>query len=237
MVRRNPDKILASGKWAFGLGVVACGIACTAPLFVGLLGVGAATTAALQGGLESAAIVLSLCGLAIIGARLLKRRLKSRRVGPAVDPCGCEASSVVSPEVETPSNAGRPIVCTLDAEGARRWISDFRQVLRRAFVEGERLSDRVRWRFRSVPGLQNDLGALAERARSCCAFFELRVSDDQTEVWWACRPDAAAEPVMDELVKLPGRLVDRDNWPEERLLGAVSAAFRKAGGRFAADAH
>ncbi len=96
-----------------------------------------------------------------------------------------------------------PIACTLDSDGFRRRMEEFREVFERAFLSSERFEGGGRFRFRALPGLEAELKALAEREHACCRFFRFDVSERNGELWWETRVDAEAEPVLEAFLALP----------------------------------
>jgi hypothetical protein len=96
-----------------------------------------------------------------------------------------------------------PIACSLDAEGFRRRMEEFRDVFERAFLSTERMEGGGRFRFRSLPGLEAELRALAEREQACCRFFRFEVLEKDGEIWWETAADAEAAPVLDAFLALP----------------------------------
>jgi hypothetical protein len=96
-----------------------------------------------------------------------------------------------------------PIACTLDSEAFRRRMEEFRDVFARAFLSSERMEGGGRFRFRSLPGLEAELRALAEREHSCCRFFRFEVFERDGEIWWETSADADAAPVVEAFLALP----------------------------------
>jgi hypothetical protein len=119
-----------------------------------------------------------------------------------------------------------PIACTLDGEGFRERLNEFREVFERGYVGGERLHDcAVRWRFHAAPGLEDDLRTLAEREQQCCRFFRFDVRIVGEEVWWDTRVESSqAGPVLEEFFTLPVSLGDRGPATDgEGAFGAIRA--------------
>jgi hypothetical protein len=96
-----------------------------------------------------------------------------------------------------------PIVCTLDAKAMRQRLLEFREVLSRGFLGGERLASGVRWRFTNQPGLEMELRDLAAREQGCCPFFRFQISAAGSEIWWDTRVQSGAEPILEEFFRLP----------------------------------
>jgi hypothetical protein len=105
--------------------------------------------------------------------------------------------------------SAEPIACTLDSEGFRRRMQEFRGVFERAYLSGERFPGGGRFRFRALPGLEADLRSLAEREQACCRFFRFEIFARDDELWWETRVDAEAEPVLDVFLELPNLLARR----------------------------
>ncbi len=95
------------------------------------------------------------------------------------------------------------IACTLDSEGFRRRMEEFRDVFERAYLSSERIEDGGRFRFRALPGLLDELRSLAEREHACCRFFRFDVFEKDGELVWETRVDAEAVPVLDAFLALP----------------------------------
>jgi hypothetical protein len=118
----------------------------------------------------------------------------------------------------TPAAAARePIACSLDGQGARRRLDEFRAAFERGYLDSERLQDgALRWRFRAHPGLAEELRSLAEREHACCRFlrFEIRATGD--EIAWDSRAsDPDALPVLEEFFALPTVLTRSKGEPRE----------------------
>jgi hypothetical protein len=105
--------------------------------------------------------------------------------------------------------SAEPIACTLDSDGFRRRMEEFRGVFERAYLSGERFSGGGRFRFRALPGLEADLRSLAEREQECCRFFRFEIFTKDGELWWETRVEAEAEPILDAFLELPELLARR----------------------------
>jgi hypothetical protein len=105
--------------------------------------------------------------------------------------------------------SAEPIACTLDSDGFRRRMEEFRDVFERAYLSGERFPGGGRFRFRALPGLEADLQSLAEREQECCPFFRFEIFKKDDELWWETRVDAEAEPILDAFLELPDLLARR----------------------------
>jgi len=102
-----------------------------------------------------------------------------------------------------------PFACTLDSDGFRRRMEEFRDVFERAYLSGERFPFGGRFRFRALPGLEADLRSLAEREQACCRFFRFEIFARDDELWWETMVDAGAEPILDVFLELPDLLARR----------------------------
>jgi hypothetical protein len=101
-----------------------------------------------------------------------------------------------------------PIACTLDGQGFRHRLDEFRQAFERGYLGGERIPGGVRWRFRAAPELERDLRSLAEREQACCRFFRFDIRTIGDLIHWDTRvDDADAEPVLQEFFTLPSQLL------------------------------
>jgi hypothetical protein len=99
-----------------------------------------------------------------------------------------------------------PIACTLDSDGFRGRLDEFRRIFEQGFISSERLEGGGRFRFRALPGLEAELRSLAEREQDCCRFFRFEIVVKEGELWWETRVSAEAEPVLDAFLELPGLL-------------------------------
>jgi hypothetical protein len=99
-----------------------------------------------------------------------------------------------------------PIACTLDSDGFRRRMEEFRDVFLRGYLSRERFPGGGRFRFRALSGLEGELRSLAEREQGCCRFFRFEIFARDDELWWETRVDAEAEPILDVFLELPDLL-------------------------------
>lgn len=99
-----------------------------------------------------------------------------------------------------------PIACTLDSDGFRRRLEEFRRIFEQGLISSERFEGGGRFRFRALPGLEAELRSLAERERDCCRFFRFEILVKDGELWWETRVSTEAEPVLDAFLELPGLL-------------------------------
>jgi hypothetical protein len=137
--------------------------------------------------------------------------------------------------LDTVSDDGReiPIACTLDGGGLRNRLEEFRDVFQRGLIGADRLEGGFRWRFRAVPGLEDDLRALAGREHACCRFFtfELFTADEGREIWWEIRAEPEAAPVVEEFYRLPDQLAAPDAAALDAAHQRAQAAFEQAAKR------
>ena len=103
----------------------------------------------------------------------------------------------------------QPIACTLDSDGFRRRLEEFREIFARGYLSSERFEGGGRFRFRALPGLEADLRSLAEREHACCRFFRFEISARDGELWWETRVEAEAEPILEFFLELPDLLSPR----------------------------
>lgn len=99
-----------------------------------------------------------------------------------------------------------PIACTLDSDGFRHRLAEFRAIFERGFLSSERFPGGGRFRFRAIPGFEAELRSLAEREHACCRFFRFEVFAKDGELWWETRVDPEAEPVLEAFLELPSLL-------------------------------
>jgi hypothetical protein len=102
-----------------------------------------------------------------------------------------------------------PIACTLDSEGFRHRLEEFRDAFARGYLSSERFPGGGRFRFRALPGLEAEIRSLAEREHACCRFFRFEVFVKDGELWWETRVDAEAEPILEIFLELPDLLARR----------------------------
>ncbi|MGH9389025.1 MAG: hypothetical protein ACRD1Z_05365 [Vicinamibacteria bacterium] len=105
--------------------------------------------------------------------------------------------------------SNEPIACTLDSNGFRRRMEEFRDVFERGYLSSERFPGGGRFRFRAIPGLEAEIRSLAEREQACCRFFRFEIFAKGDELWWETRVDSEAEPVLEVLLELPDLLARR----------------------------
>jgi len=105
--------------------------------------------------------------------------------------------------------SAEPIACTLDSDGFRRRLEEFRDVFERSYLSRQRFAGGGRFRFRALPGLEIELRSLAEREQACCRFFRFEIFAKDDELWWETRVDAEAEPVLEIFLELPDLLARR----------------------------
>jgi hypothetical protein len=96
-----------------------------------------------------------------------------------------------------------PIACTLDSDSFRRRMEEFRAIFERNHLATERFPGGGRFRFRSVPGLEEELRSLAEREHACCRFLRFDVLKKDGELWWETRTEEEAAPVLEAFLSLP----------------------------------
>jgi len=200
-------------KWGMGgvgavaVGVAACSVACSTVVPVVLaLGVGSVTAAAIGAGVDVAGAVVAAAGVLTIVLAGVRWRRQRRS-------CGCKGATAIASAVGRPGDAPlartEPLACSLDGEGVRRRIDEFRDVFARGHLGSERTPAGVRWRFRAVPGLEAELRSLAEREQACCRFFRFDIRGTGAEIWWDTRvDDAEAHPILEEFFDLPRHLAD-----------------------------
>jgi hypothetical protein len=117
-----------------------------------------------------------------------------------------DASPTGGPCEREPGAAERePIACSLDGQGARRRLDEFRAAFESGYLGSERMPDgALRWRFRAHPGLSEELRSLAERERACCRFLRFEIRPNGDEIEWDSRvDDPEALPVLEEFFALP----------------------------------
>lgn len=188
------------------LGAAACVACCATPLVAIVVGAGAASTVAAIA--EPIAGVL-LATAALLGIVLYLRRRRARGAARAVaaGSCGCGPSEkrVVFSSPEPVADA--PIACTADLRN-RDEIQAGMDRYRAAFthlIATEPTSSGFRWRFRTSPGLEAELRALAKAEFACCSFMKFHVTTDGPDIVWETSADSSAREVVDEYMRLPER--------------------------------
>jgi hypothetical protein len=93
-----------------------------------------------------------------------------------------------------------PVVC--DMTGATDTLAERMDEYRRLFTQSllsrSRTPDRITFRFRAGPGVEDWVRDLARREKACCAFFDFTVDADGHEVRWEARvaDDEAARQML-----------------------------------------
>ena len=128
---------------------------------------------------------------------------------PAAAP---EAAPDAVPEVASGATSGvdpvpPAVVCDLsDApDTGEERLAEYARLFDAAFVSRERTQERMVWRLRADPGIQDWARDLAARENACCAFMTntITVADGQV-VWEATTiEDPAARAVLDLFYDLP----------------------------------
>jgi hypothetical protein len=100
-----------------------------------------------------------------------------------------------------------PIVCDMSAapDTAVERVAEYQRLFARALVGRDRTQDGIVFRFRAEDGIEAWVRDLADREKSCCAFFTFTVTTVGTQVRWAASvvDDDIARAVLDELYALP----------------------------------
>jgi hypothetical protein len=114
-----------------------------------------------------------------------------------------EMSDVDTTDPSAPAKR-EPIACTLDGEGVRRRLDEFRDVFEGRYLGSERIDGGGRWKFRITPGLDSRLRSLADREHECCRFFRFEIRAAGNELWWDTRvDDVEARPILEEFFTCP----------------------------------
>jgi hypothetical protein len=101
-----------------------------------------------------------------------------------------------------------PIVCDMtDAPdtGDER-IAEYQRLFgSTAYIGRERIDGGIRFRFRAVPGLAEQVRDLAAREKACCAFFDFAIEEHDDELTWdsSVVDDPIAHQILDEYYLLP----------------------------------
>jgi hypothetical protein len=97
-----------------------------------------------------------------------------------------------------------PIACTLSPTDYRARLADIAALSREALRHVERRGLTLDLRY--APEAAARVRQLVERERTCCAFLQFDLQEDQHEVrLLVTAPPAAADAVPDLLVELTGR--------------------------------
>ncbi|RNL84167.1 hypothetical protein [Halostreptopolyspora alba] len=106
------------------------------------------------------------------------------------------------------------IVCDMTGApdtGAER-STQYRRLFTTALAGRERTDSGIRFRFHDADGVEDWVRDLAERERSCCAFFTFTVTRAGGEVLLdgTVVDDDTARAVLDEFFSLPDTLLEGD---------------------------
>lgn len=144
-----------------------------------VIGVGAATTAALI--LEPVAAVLFVTGIVMAVVGFVRRRrvaAASRETAAqrAVDrSCGC------GPTME---DRAVSVGCTLRREDMAERGEEFRRLFARGLKHREVRGARAVWTFAWTPELERDARALAAAEQGCCSFWSFDLRRTGNELRW-----------------------------------------------------
>ncbi|HVW29226.1 MAG TPA: hypothetical protein VHC69_27860 [Polyangiaceae bacterium] len=206
--RQSSLKWGLGGLGALGAGLAACSLVCSivVPALLAL-GAGAAALSAIEAGAEVSGKLLVAGGLLAIAFAAVRWVRQCRD-------CRCKDTTTSAAEIVDPPPRDEPIACTLDGRGALQRLVEFRGAFERGYIGGERTDVGVRWRFRSVPGLEDELRSLAEKEQQCCRFFRFEIRAAGEEIWWDTRvANPEARPILEEFFDLPCQVGRPDQAP------------------------
>jgi MerR family copper efflux transcriptional regulator len=98
-----------------------------------------------------------------------------------------------------------PLACSLTAGDQADRRLEFGAILRRGLLAREDTPRGIRLRFRTSPGLQQDLVDLTNREKECCSFFDFRIESFQGEIVLEVGAPPEARPIVEELFASEGR--------------------------------
>jgi hypothetical protein len=95
-----------------------------------------------------------------------------------------------------------PVACSLTGPQAAERAEEFRELARRALAGRDRRDGALLLRFRSEPGVAEQVEDLAARERECCPFLEVEVGAREGEVELSIAADPEARSVLDAFYEL-----------------------------------
>ena len=93
-----------------------------------------------------------------------------------------------------------PIACTLTGAELPERLAEIAEVGRAGLVSVERHDASAVLRFRAEPALRERLAAVVEAESRCCAFLDLRLTDEPGAIVLTLGAPAGGEPVLHGLV-------------------------------------
>jgi hypothetical protein len=100
-----------------------------------------------------------------------------------------------------------PVICDMTGatDSLAERMDEYRRLFTRSLLGRSRTPDRITFRFRADPGVEDWVRDLARREKACCAFFDFTVDADGHEVWWEARvaDDEAARQMLAAFYRLP----------------------------------
>jgi hypothetical protein len=96
-----------------------------------------------------------------------------------------------------------PVACTLRAGDVKARVNEWREFLKTYVVESRRTSSTARLRLRDEGESVLAATELARREKTCCAFFEFRLSILTDAIWLEIEISDDAGISLDELSFLP----------------------------------
>jgi hypothetical protein len=144
---------------------------------------------------------------------------------PSITADACSCGSAVPAPLALERPAGEPpIACTLGASDIPVRAEAFRAAFSRLLAT-ERFAGGFRWRFRAMPGFEDELKELARREHDCCRFFDFDVTCVGDEILWEARADDRATAILEEFMQLPETLRGADPQPLKRALSSAGLTF------------
>lgn len=103
-----------------------------------------------------------------------------------------------------------PIVCDMtDApDTTEERFAEYRRLFGTDLIGRERTQAGIRFRFRTRPGLAEEIRDLAAREKACCAYFDFDIREHGNEITWDASvvDDPIARQILDEYYALPDSL-------------------------------
>lgn len=103
-----------------------------------------------------------------------------------------------------------PIVCDMtDApDTTEERLAEYRRLFGNDLASREHTDAGIQFRFRTRPGLADEIRDLAAREKACCAFFDFDIREHGDEITWDASvvDDPIARQILDEYYALPDTL-------------------------------
>jgi hypothetical protein len=91
------------------------------------------------------------------------------------------------------------LACSLDADGARKRIGQWQELMRRGLVSRSEIVDGVRVELQPRRSVLRELERLVAAERACCPFLSFTVEPGAVALVLTVRGPAEAETIVDQL--------------------------------------